>query len=469
MTSTTPSRDTAPRPGQLIEVEAVDLDRDGRGLARWMGWVIVVPDLLPGETAQVQVQQRQRSRWLSRRIRLLSPSLSRRRPPCILAADCGGCTLQHFDDRSQSQWKEATLSETLRRLGQITTDPDPVLSDLQRALGYRNRALIPLHRAADGRLRLGYFKRGSHRIVNLNQCPVLDPRLNALIQPLKQDLQAIGWPADHDLQSGRGLRHLGLRVAHHSGELLITLVSSDAALPGLKPLADRWMARWSTLRGVTLNLQPKRSNLILGRETRLIAGYETVEERFCGQRLRLATTTFFQVNTLQAEAIVIELRQWLLQTMGIGKVVDAYCGVGTISLPLAAVGFDVLGIELHGSSVDQAAANASLNGLDGRCRFLAGDVADLLAAELPDADALVLDPPRRGLDQRVVTSILANPPALLAYLSCDPATQARDLKALMAPQGVYRFHRIQPVDFFPQTTHLESLALLKRINSEAQP
>ena len=127
MTSTTPSRDTAPRPGQLIEVEAVDLDRDGRGLARWMGWVIVVPDLLPGETAQVQVQQRQRSRWLSRRIRLLSPSLSRRRPPCILAADCGGCTLQHFDDRAQSQWNQATLSETRRRLGRISADPDPVL------------------------------------------------------------------------------------------------------------------------------------------------------------------------------------------------------------------------------------------------------------------------------------------------------------------------------------------------------
>ena len=181
---------------------------------------------------------------------------------------------------------------------------------------------------------------------------------------------------------------------------------------------------------------PKRSNLILGRETRLIAGDETIEERFCGQRLRLATTTFFQVNTPQAEAIVIELRQWLLQTIGIGTVVDAYCGVGTISLPLAVVGFDVLGIELHASSVDQADANASLNGLDGRCRFLAGDVADLLAAVLPGADALVLDPPRRGLDQRVVTSILVNPPALLAYLSCDPATQARDLKALMDPQGV---------------------------------
>ena len=194
MTRFTSATDAAPRPGRLIEVEAVDLDRDGRGLARWMGWVIVVPDLLPGEKAQVQLQQRQRSRWLSRRVRLINPSDARRRPPCILAADCGGCTLQHLDDPSQARWKHASLAETLRRLGQICTDPEPVLSDLRRSFGYRNRALIPLNRAADGRLRLGYFKRGSHRIVNLNRCPVLDPRLDALIQPLKNDCRTPDGP-----------------------------------------------------------------------------------------------------------------------------------------------------------------------------------------------------------------------------------------------------------------------------------
>ena len=163
------------------------------------------------------------------------------------------------------------------------------------------------------------------------------------------------------------------------------------------------------------------------------------------------------------------LRQWFLKTLGRGRLVDAYCGVGTISLPLAAVGFDVLGIELHASSVDQAVSNAALNGLSPRCRFIAGDVADQLAQALPGTDALVLDPPRRGLDQRVVKAILESPPPLLAYLSCDPATQARDLKTLMGSEGAYRLHRLQPVDFFPQTTHLESLALLERISCGVQP
>ena len=145
--------------------------------------------------------------------------------------------------------------------------------------------------------------------------------------------------------------------------------------------------------------------------------------------------------------------------------VDAYCGVGTIALPLAKAGFDVQGLELNPDSVEQARLNAMHNGLSSRCAFDAGDVADLLAAQLEDCQALVLDPPRRGLDRRVVDSILEQPPAVLAYLSCDPATQARDLKALLAPSGPYELEMLQPVDFFPQTTHLESLALLKRISS----
>ena len=167
----------------------------------------------------------------------------------------------------------------------------------------------------------------------------------------------------------------------------------------------------------------------------------------------------------QAERIVQRLTDWLLNQCAGARVVDAYCGVGTIALPLAKAGFDVQGLELNPDSVEQARLNAMNNGLSSRCAFHAGDVADLLAAHLDDCQALVLDPPRRGLDRRVVDSILEQPPAVVAYLSCDPATQARDLKALLAPSGSYELEVLQPVDFFPQTTHLESLALLKRVSS----
>ena len=170
------------------------------------------------------------------------------------------------------------------------------------------------------------------------------------------------------------------------------------------------------------------------------------------------------------EVVWLELKNLVTEQLS-GKtlyVVDAYCGIGTISLPLAALGFDVIGLELHQGSVDQALLNAMRNNLSDQCRFRAGDVVDLLEAALVGADALVLDPPRRGLDARVVQTILDTPPQRLAYLSCDPATQARDLKMLTEPDGPYRLKKHQPVDFFPQTTHLESLALLERVSSEAQ-
>ena len=219
MTYADSSNSSEPRPGLTIEVESVDLDRDGKGLARWNNWVIVVPDLLPGERATVQLQQRQRSRWLSRRIELISVSEVRRRPPCILADDCGGCTLQRLDDPAQTRWKVQQIQQTMQRIGGINLAAAAPLVDADRCFGYRNRALIPLQRGKNGRLKAGYFRPRSHKIVNLNHCPVLDPRLDALLEPIKKDLDAGGRPAGHALIDAQGLRHLGLRMASATGDV----------------------------------------------------------------------------------------------------------------------------------------------------------------------------------------------------------------------------------------------------------
>ena len=455
-----------PVAGQIITVLGSDLNHQGLGLARWQGWVVIVPQLLPGEEAQVQLLQRKKSQWFARHLKTLVAGPGARKSPCILAQDCGGCSLQHLEDSLQAEWKRTRLEQTLRRIGGIDIQsPAPINNDLDH-LGYRNRALIPLLRRED-QLRLGYYRRGSHRIVNLNRCPVLDPRIDALIKPLKQDLEASGWPADADLHGEPGLRHLGLRVGVRTGELLITLVSATAELNGVKTLAEEWMNRWPALAGVTLNLQPRRSNTVLGAITHTLAGRDCISERFCDLQLLLGTTTFFQVNTDRAEQIVIVLRDWLLQLGDCKRLIDAYCGIGTISLPIAAAGIGVVGLEINPASVQQARQNAALNGIS-EASFEAGDVALLLGDYLRDHDALVVDPPRKGLTPDVLDAILNCPPKSLAYLSCDSATLARDIKRLVSDNGPYTIDRIQPVDFFPQTTHLECLVLMKRINFEAQ-
>ena len=411
--------------------------------------------------------QRKKSQWFARHLKTLVAAPGARKSPCILAKDCGGCSLQHFEDSLQAEWKRTRLEQTLRRIGGLDIQsPAPINND-HAHLAYRNRALIPLLRRED-QLRLGYYRRGSHRIVNLNRCPVLDPRIDVLIKPLKQDLEASGWPADADLHGELGLRHLGLRVGVRTGELLITLVSATTELNGVKELAEEWMNRWPALAGVTLNLQPRRSNTVLGAITHTLAGRDSISERFCDLQLLLGTTTFFQVNTDRAEQIVIVLRDWLLQLGDCKRLIDAYCGIGTISLPVAAAGIGVVGLEINPASVQQARQNAALNGITD-ASFEAGDVASLLGDYLPDHDALVVDPPRKGLTPDVLDAILNCPPKSMAYLSCDSATLARDLKRLVSDNGPYAIDRIQPVDFFPQTTHLECLVLMNRINCAVQP
>jgi 23S rRNA (uracil1939-C5)-methyltransferase len=329
-----------------------------------------------------------------------------------------------------------------------------------KSLGYRNRAIIPLERCEDGRLRAGFYRRGSHKIVNMNHCPVLDTRLDNLIAPLKADLEASDWPVDRDFREGGGLRHLALRLGSHSGDVLITLVSSHAELDGLEILAAEWMRRWPQVVGVCLNLQPLATNTLMGPDTRVVVGRGWVEERFCGLSLQIAADTFFQVHTRQAERVV-PLVLAALESVPPGAMVDAYCGIGTYTLPVAAAGWQVHGIELSPEAVQQARTNARENGLTDRASFEAGVVAECLGEHLAHCDVLFLDPPRKGLEPATLAAILERPPAHLVYLSCDPATLARDLAQLVA-HGGYQLESLQPLDFFPQTSHVETLAVLRR-------
>jgi len=444
--------------GQSLELAIDGTGHDGQGVGRWNDLVVFVPGALPGERVQARLRRQAKRHLEADLTAVLTASPHRRRPPCILADRCGGCSLQHCDDGAQAQLKQQLVSEALRRLGGLSLAPEPIWA-AQAPLGYRNRALIPLERGGEGQIRAGYYRRGSHRIVNMNRCPVLDPRIDQLVEPLKRDLAQTDWPVDVNLTDRGGLRHLALRVGHHSGEVLITLVSSHAELPGLEQLAEAWMERWPAVVGVGLNLQPRATNVVLGPDTRVVRGRPWLLERFAGLALHIAADTFFQVNTPQAERLVPLLVQFFAADRG-PRLVDAYCGIGTFALPLAAAGATVVGLELHHQAVEQARANAQRNGLQ-RVTLLEGDVSALLRDQLNGTDGLVVDPPRKGLSEGTLEAICATPPPRLAYISCNPATLARDLGHLAATAD-YRVTRLQPVDFFPQTSHVECVALLER-------
>jgi 23S rRNA (uracil1939-C5)-methyltransferase len=451
-----------PRGEALQSLTIDDLTRDGVGLGRLEGQVILVESAVPGDRVQVRIVHQGRRHAVGKLVALLHPSPDRRRPPCILADRCGGCTLQALADSAQQHWKQRSVEENLQRIGRLSVSVQPLVA-APHGLGYRNRAILPLEREPSGKLRAGYYRRGSHQIVNMNRCPVLDPRLDAMIAPLKADLEASGWPVDrHGAagQNGAGLRHLALRIGRRSGECLLTLVASHDDLPGLPAMAERWMARWPALVGVTLNLQPAADNRLFGADNVTVCGRSWLLESFGGVELQISADTFFQVHSEQAERVVRLVQEVLGEPRGL--ILEGFCGIGTFSLPLALAGWSVLGIEHHASSVALARANALRNGLGHRCTFLEGDVAQRLAEalETQHPTAVLLDPPRKGLQEAVVTTLLRHRPPLILYLSCDPATLARDLGQLSGA-GPYQLNLVQPFDFFPNTSHVETLAVLQ--------
>ncbi len=445
--------------GQLVEVSITDLNDTGEGVGRLGGRVIFVPDTVTGDRALVRLVHVKPNYANGKLHQLLEPSPHRIRPHCIVADKCGGCQWQHIAPEYQQVAKHNLVVQALERIGGFTNPPVAPILTADSSLAYRNKATYPLKRSATGQVQAGYYQKGSHQLINLNQCPVQDSRLNPLLAEIKQDIEQLGWSVyDEHRHQGR-LRHLSLRIGRRTGEMLLTLVSTDWNLKNLEVQAQKWLTRYPKLVGVCVNRNSNRTNAIFGDETRCIAGQPYLREEFGGLQFQLRSETFFQVNTSSAEALLdVIVEQLALQ--GDEVLVDAYCGIGTFTLPLAQRVRQAIGLEVQPTSVEQAQLNAQLNGI-GNVIFKAGAVETLLPQLGIAPDVVLLDPPRKGCDRSVIETLLQTKPGRIVYVSCKPATLARDLK-LLCQTGSYQLTHIQPADFFPQTSHVECAAFLVR-------
>ena len=280
-----------------------------------------------------------------------------------------------------------------------------------------------------------------------------------MLKEVKQDIQQRGWSIYNETNHQGKLRHLSLRIGSNTGEILLTLVTTDPKLVGIEEQAQLWLDKYPGLVGVCLNINSDRTNAILGKITRTVAGKSYLMEIFAGVELHIAADTFFQVNTSAAELLLQAIIEQL-NLIGNETIIDAYCGVGTFSLPLARKVSQVIGIELNPASIKQANNNAKINQIK-NATFYPGRVKHCLEQIKLQPDILLLDPPRKGCDPQVITAILNLQPSRIAYISCQPATLARDIK-LLCQSKMYQPVQIQPVDFFPQTTHVECCVILNR-------
>ncbi|MDX2097980.1 MAG: 23S rRNA (uracil(1939)-C(5))-methyltransferase RlmD [Leptolyngbyaceae cyanobacterium bins.59] len=446
--------------GDEIETEIFDLTDDGDGVGRVGQRVVFVPDTAPGDRVRAKLTEVKSKLAHAKVLEVLEPSPHRIRPRCIVADKCGGCQWQHISEEFQLETKRQQVVQALSKIGGFAhPSVEPTLST-RNFLDYRNKASYPIGRSHRGQVQAGYYQRGSHRLINLNQCPIQDARFNPFLAEIKQDIQEQGWQVYHEDRHQGEVRHLSLRIGRRTGEILLTLVLRDDRLPGLEAQAQEWMKRYPDLVGVCINHNPDRTNVIFGKETRCLVGRDYIREEFAGLTFQIQSDTFFQVNTEQAEALLQEIEKEL-QLQGDETLLDAYCGIGTMTLPLARRVRQAVGLELQAESIRQAQKNARLNQID-NARFLVGAVERLLPKLDFSPEIVLLDPPRKGCERSVLETLLAIRPDRIVYVSCKPATLARDLK-ILCQGGQYRFVRAQPADFFPQTAHVECAAFLQAV------
>jgi 23S rRNA (uracil1939-C5)-methyltransferase len=451
------------RQGAVLELTITDLSTTGDGVAHWgeENRAVFIPDTVPGDRLTTRLTYVKPRYAHGQRMELLQPSPHRIRPHCIVADKCGGCQWQPVDYAYQLTAKQNTVLQALERIGKLSDPPITEIVAAPSPFHYRNKVTYPLGESLrEGRrvVQAGYYQKGSHHLVNLNQCPVQDERLNPLLSYLKQDIQAQQWSIYDEAAHSGELRHLSLRIGRRTGETLVTLVAATGDLPNLEQQVTHWQSEFPAIAGVCLNLNPDRTNRIFGTETRCLAGRSYLVEEFAGLTLEIHPTTFFQVYTEQAEALLQHILS-RLNLIGTERVLDAYCGIGTLTLPVAKQVQCCVGIEVQSEAVEQARRNAERNQIR-NVEFHSGTVERVMAELEETWDVILLDPPRKGCGPIVLEQIKQRQIPRVVYVSCNPATLARDLQ-MLCQDGSYHLVEARPADFFPQTSHVECAAFLE--------
>jgi 23S rRNA (uracil1939-C5)-methyltransferase len=449
---------------QLIEVSIGDLSATGDGVGHWgpERRVVFVPDTVPGDRISAKLTFVKPSYAHGVMLEILEPSTHRTKPHCIVADKCGGCQWQSAVYDYQLSAKRDQVVQALERIGKFSNPPVEDVLAAPSPFGYRNKSTYPLGFVIDQgkrKVQAGYYQKRSHKLINLNQCPVQDPRLNPILAYLKLEIQQQDWSIYNE-QSHKGeLRHLSLRVGRRTGEILVTLVARTGNnIIGIEERAKAWMKVHPEIVGVCLNVNGERTNRIFGNQTRRVAGQPFLRESFAGLTIQVHPNTFFQVYTEQAEALLQVILDHL-DLQGNETVLDAYSGIGTLTLPIARVAKSCLGLEVQADAVEQAIENAQLNDIT-NVTFQVGTVEQSLMDLELQPDVVVLDPPRKGCEAGVLQNLIERRVPRVVYISCNAATLARDLQKL-CHEGPYNLVRVKPADFFPQTAHVECAAFLE--------
>jgi len=447
----------------ILDLTITGMTLQGDGIARHGGVPVFVPGTCPGDTVKTLILKARSNCAFGKSLEILTPSPQRIDPQCEAFPRCGGCAFRHIPYEEELAVKQREARETLRRIGAVELEPEPILgaSNPER---YRNKALLPVQ-MEQGRVRAGYYARHSHRVVYSEDCRLQPGLFNHLARTVCAWAQETGCGI-YDEATHRGLlRHIYLRQSQDNQQVLVCLVINGQGVPRADLLIARLRRECPAVKGILLSHNREDTNVVLGPEETLLWGAGHITENLCGLEFTLSPRSFFQVNPAQAGRLYRLAGEYAALSeesvlTGNERVLDLYCGTGTIGLTMARGCAELVGVEAVPQAVEDARRNAARNGIS-NARFLCMDAAQAaakLAGEGWRPDVVLLDPPRRGCEPALLRTVAGMAPSRVVYISCGPATLARDLK-LLRELG-YEAMRITPVDMFPRTGHVEIIALL---------
>ena len=447
------------RRGQVYEICIERLGTSGEGVGRYENFTVFIPQALPNERVLTVIEEVKKTYARGRIQKILQESPARVTPLCEIYDECGGCQLQHLSYEEQLHAKRAQVVDALTHIGKL---PQILVNETLRAdapWNYRNKMQFPigLHK---GRLVVGCFAQGSHRIINTENCHIQRSANNELANTVREVAEKLHIPVYNEDTHKGILRHIVGRVGR-GNELMAVIVTATKQLPRAKDFVRLLRERLPHLVSVHQNIQTYRNNVIMGRDTELLWGRPTILDTLGRLNFHISPRSFFQVNTRQAERLYEQTLAYA-DLHGTETVIDAYCGTGTITLFLAQKARKVYGIEIVQPAILDARKNARDNHVK-NAEFIVGDATAVMPALYKQGirpDVVVVDPPRAGCTETVLRTFANMYPRRIVYVSCNPATLARDL-AILKDLG-YITQEVQPVDLFPQTSHVENVALLMR-------
>ncbi len=443
-----------------ITLEITAITSQGSGVGRFESMAVFVEGTAPGDIVLAHIILVKQNYAIGIIKKILKASKSRISCDCGVAGSCGGCSFRHIEYEEELHFKRQRVRDAFERIGGLDVEVGEIITT-GKTSRYRNKAQYPVALTPQGKTLIGFYAKKSHRVVDCRDCLLQPSEFSALLRVVER------WAAEYDIsiydekQKTGLLRHIYIRKAFKTGQIMLCLVVTSKIVPHVEKLVKALFLQEPSIKSIVINVNSKDTNVVLSKDCITVWGEDFIEDELCSLRFKISPLSFFQVNPEGAQLLYEKAAEYASLT-GKETVLDLYCGTGTIGLSMAKKAKAIIGVEIIEQAIENAVENAKLNGIS-NARFFCDDASGAskrLSESGEKIDVIILDPPRKGCSHDVIAASASMKPERIVYVSCDPATLARDCAAFK--EFGYRVNNVTPVDMFPRTTHVETVCLLSK-------